>query len=209
LFRSFHSFSYIRLSLRSICGVHSCILPSPHRRVMWPLAPTIHPTSSGLQGWGRVLGCCSLHGIHCVAFVRASSPPLLSPSCDMAVSTRDPPREQWLAGLGQVLGCTSSSILHGPHFHPASSCSQQQLGWLWWLSFRLVCFVSWGRLQHGMSSLIPLCPPFPVSWWWLGVGCFTSVPVIFCVGIWAWAISCWLPSLVVVQILKIQVNTFS
>ena len=37
---------------------------------------------------------------------------------DVAISTRDPPHEQWLAGLGQVLGRSSSSTLHAPHFHP-------------------------------------------------------------------------------------------
>jgi hypothetical protein len=140
----------------SFCGVH-CVAfialrsflhppPSPPRHVTWPLAPTIHPASSGSQGWGRVLGCRSFRSVHsCIL----SSPPLPSPSCDVAVSTCDPPCEQWLAGLGWVLGRTSSSVLHIPHFHPASSCSRWRLGLLWWLSFRLVCFVSWGWLRHG------------------------------------------------------------
>jgi hypothetical protein len=52
---------------------------------------------------------------------------------DVAVSTRNPPCEQWLAGLGQVLGHSLSSALHAPHLHPTSSCS-----WRWRLSFRLV-----------------------------------------------------------------------
>jgi hypothetical protein len=139
-----------------LCGVLSCILPSPHRRATWPLAPTIHPVSSGLQGSGQVLGCHLFRGVHCVVFVAWHSflhPPLPSLSCDVAVSTHDPPCKQWLAGLGQVLGCTSSSILHAPHFHPTSSCSRRQLGLLWWLSFRLMCFVSWGWLQRGRGCL--------------------------------------------------------
>jgi hypothetical protein len=66
--------------------------------VTWLLAPAIH-TSSGLQGWGQVLGC------H--LFMPPSPPlPIVMPWCgDMAVSTHNPPHEQWLAGLGQVLGC--------------------------------------------------------------------------------------------------------
>jgi hypothetical protein len=67
-FRSFRSFLYIRPLLHSLCGVRSCILPSPHRRVTWLLAPVIHPASSGSQGWGQVLGY--------VVFARVSSPPL-------------------------------------------------------------------------------------------------------------------------------------
>jgi len=64
-------------------GVCSCILPSsPHRHVMWPLAPAIHPASSGSQGWGWVLGCHLLCGVCCVVFVAWCSfmhPPLPSP----------------------------------------------------------------------------------------------------------------------------------
>jgi hypothetical protein len=47
--------------------------------VTWPLAPVIHPVSSGSQGWGRVLGC------RCCCGCR---------------STCDPPHEQLLMGLG-------------------------------------------------------------------------------------------------------------
>ena len=36
--------------------------PHPHR---WPLAPAIHPTSSGSQSWGRVLGLSSSMGCLC------------------------------------------------------------------------------------------------------------------------------------------------
>jgi hypothetical protein len=68
--------------------------------VMWLLAPVIH-VSSGLQGWGWVLGCHS--------FVPPSSPlPVIVLWCgDVAISTCDPPHKQWLAGLGQMLGCRS------------------------------------------------------------------------------------------------------
>jgi hypothetical protein len=64
----------------------SLVLPLPYPRrgvVTWPIAPAIHPVSSGSQGWGRVLGWRL-----CVAFVRAGGccvvvvgPPLPSPSC--------------------------------------------------------------------------------------------------------------------------------
>jgi len=75
------------VSWRPLRGVRSCILPSPPlpsppRRVTWPLAPTIHPASSGSQGWGRVLGCRSFRSVRCVAFVAWRSflhPPLPSP----------------------------------------------------------------------------------------------------------------------------------
>jgi hypothetical protein len=56
-----------------------------------------------------------------------------------------------------------------------------------------------------LSALLSLLEG--VSQWWLGVGCFMSVPIIFRVGVLAWAISCWLLSLVVVQTLKIQERT--
>ena len=40
----------------SLCPLHLCS-PFPHCR---QLAPVIHPMSSGLQGWGQVLGCSPL-----------------------------------------------------------------------------------------------------------------------------------------------------
>jgi hypothetical protein len=70
-----------------------------------------------------------------------------------------------------------------PVVHPTSSCSW---GWGGW------CVV-----------------PHPLSLSALGVGRFTSVPVVFRIGVSAWAILCWLPLLVVVQTVKIQVYTFS
>ena len=50
---------------------------SPRRRL---LAPTTHPTSSGSQGWGRVLGCSSSFGcwvvpLPCLLISRCPSPP--------------------------------------------------------------------------------------------------------------------------------------
>jgi hypothetical protein len=118
--------------------------------MMWPLAPTIHPASSGSQGWGQVLGC------H--LFMPPSPPlPVVAPWCgDVAVSTCDPCEQGW-----RVLGCHSWCGVHGmafmstcphpcpcphphpmspspsmscpcphphPHPHPVSSCSQQQVG---------------------------------------------------------------------------------
>jgi hypothetical protein len=107
--------------------------------VMWPLAPMIH-ASSGSQGWGQVLGCR-------LFMPTFPSPPLsvVAPWWgDVAISTCNPPHEQWLTGLGQVLGCRSWCGVHGvvfihashppfpldipPAIHPMSSCSW---GWGW------------------------------------------------------------------------------
>jgi hypothetical protein len=106
--------------------------------VMWPLAPAIHPASSGLQAWGWVLCCHSASPslplpcpalpcpacwvvICCVAFetwaigagAGPSSPLCLLTSCHR--STHDPPHKQLLVRLGQVvcrsLHCPPSVVL--------------------------------------------------------------------------------------------------
>jgi hypothetical protein len=87
--------------------------------MMQPLAPTIHPASSGSQGWGQVLGGCS--------FVPPSPPlPVVTPWCgDMAISTHDPPHEQWLTGLGAGAGLSFVvwRLWHCVHVHVSLSPS--------------------------------------------------------------------------------------
>jgi hypothetical protein len=123
----------VQCSIFVIC--HSlfvvCHLSFPHAiSLQYPPATLRAVAHSGGGGFRVVFG----HGPFCICF------PIVGG--DVAVSTRNPPCKQWLAGLGQVLGRLSSSTLHAPHFHPASSCSWRWLGWLWWLSSSLMCFIS-------------------------------------------------------------------
>jgi len=87
--------SLFPIPLSSLCPSHPCSL-FPHHQL---LAPVIHPTSSGSQGWGQVLGC-SLCGI---VVMWSWSHPCHSSSCY-------PPYEQWLTavawvGVGVLSGC--------------------------------------------------------------------------------------------------------
>src|SRR5882757_5921134 len=69
---------------------------------------------------------CSTFHVQCMLFPCSCLLFVVSPIVggDVAISTCNPPCEQWLAGLEQVLGCLLLSILHAPHLHPMSSCSQ-------------------------------------------------------------------------------------
>jgi hypothetical protein len=97
-------FIVVPLIRRGWCPIHSM--------VTWPVAPVIHPASSGSQQWGWVLGFAGggwwVVGCCCVV-IRSSnlpSPGRRSPVwCgDKAVSTHEPPHEQWLAGVGAGAG---------------------------------------------------------------------------------------------------------
>jgi hypothetical protein len=132
----------------------------------------------------------------CHAYRCPPSPPSLvgpSPRRFLAVPPIHPASrgsQQWwvvwllcCALLVRCLHVVHVVVIIPPVFHPTSSCS--------W---------DWGWVVCHPLSLVPLC---------LSVGRFTSVPVVFCVGVSVWAILCWLLSLVVVQTVKIQVYTFS
>jgi hypothetical protein len=86
------------------------------------LAPVFHPASSGSQGWGRVLGCCSLRRVRPWWFRRLAGSIVVAGDvaacCDVAISTCDPPCEQWLAGLGAGAGLSLPLWLS---FHPRST----------------------------------------------------------------------------------------
>jgi hypothetical protein len=75
------------------------IVPGHHWVMSWLLAPMIHPTSSGSQGWGRVLGHSIIMGQH--GGVAAAN--------KINVSTHHPPCEQGLAAV--VVGVIVGSLV--------------------------------------------------------------------------------------------------
>lgn len=79
------------------------------------IPPVIHPTSSGLQCWGQVLGCHLFCGVHsCI---------LPSPPCHVMwlLAPTIHPVSSGLQGWGQVLGHLSFCGVHCMVFVPASS----------------------------------------------------------------------------------------
>jgi hypothetical protein len=127
--------------------------------VMWPLAPTIHPASSGSQGWGWVLGC---HLFVCASLPSLPFPPLPSPACchDVAVSTYDPPHEQWLAGLGVGAGL---SFVHA--FLPSLPSPPLPVIVTWLLAPTIHPVSSglqgWGGCWVVVRSCVPPLSPLP------------------------------------------------
>jgi hypothetical protein len=98
------------------------VIPGHHRVMLWLLAPMIHPASSGLWGWGWVLGRSVVMGWH--GGVAAAN--------EINIGTHHPPREQGLAAV-VVGGChcwgPRSVVVTwqpAPVIHPVSSGSQ---GW--------------------------------------------------------------------------------
>ena len=79
----------------SLCPSRPCS-PFPHS---WQLAPVIHPASSGLQGWGQVLGCSPLW--YCGrSLTPAAHHPIIHPTSS---SSQQWPGWAWGCHLGAVL----------------------------------------------------------------------------------------------------------
>jgi hypothetical protein len=151
---------------------------------MWPLAPAIHPVSSGSQGWRWVLGFRSLHGVRSCS--NSPLPPLPSPSSRHGVVTWPlapaiPPASSGSQGWGQVLGFHSlhgvrlcSNPPHPPHTHVITWCGEVAIStrnppckqWLAGLGVGAgLPFVAW---RSFMLQPSPPSPPLTVVMPWCG-----------------------------------------
>jgi len=151
----------------------------PHHRdvVTWPVAPTIHPASSGLQQWGWVLAGGGWWGVFFVV-VRSSTPPFFPPLVVVhlrsvvtwPLAPVNHPVSSGSQAWGWVLGWRScmafvratlpvvaplsGDVAIAPANHPASSGSQG-----WGRVLGLVVAVQYAVVVVGSRFVGPRFPP--------------------------------------------------